>query len=111
MGQIYMDFKFLDDEDMIPSGQAINALLDEMGVLSSKLKLQVEEELNYAKGEIVETSIREVSNQMTKQLTAIHFQQLSVSSSTLQYDMVYNAMGTQPITITYRIRKPDEVGI
>ncbi|MCG3088467.1 hypothetical protein [Sporosarcina cyprini] len=111
MGQIYMDFKFLEDEDMIPSGEAINALLDQMGALSTQLKMQVEEELNYAKGEIVETSIREVTSQMTKQLLAIHFQQMSVANSTLQYDMVYNAMGTQPITITYRIRKPDEIGI
>lgn len=110
MGQMYMDFRFLSDENMLPSGVYVNGLLDEMSALAQQLNHQVEAELLYAKGEIVKKSIEEVGKRANEQLQAASIQKYMITGSTQQYNTIYNAMAIQPITITYRIRETDTVG-
>ena len=109
MGQINMDYRFLSNEDMMPSGVYVNQLLDEMAELAQQLNQEVDGELQYAKGKIVEKVLSEVGERTIEQLNICGLQKYFVTMDTRQYNNVYNDIAVQPITITYRLKKKKEV--
>ena len=105
MGQINMNYRFLSNEDMMPSGVYVNNILDEMAELAQQLNRLVEVELQYAKGEIVEKVLSEVGERTVEQLNVCSLQQYFVTMDTRQYNNIYNDIAVQPITITYRLKE------
>lgn len=105
LGQINMDYRFLSNEDMQPSGVYVNGLLDEMEELALRLKRLVDAELQHAKGTIVEKIIAEVDERAVEQVNVCNFQKYFVTGATREYNTIYNELATQPITITYRLKE------
>ena len=108
VGQINMNYRFLSNEDMMPSGVYVNNILDEMAELAQQLNRLVDGELQYAKGEIVEKVLSEVGERTVEQLNICGLQKYFVTMDTRQYNDVYNDIAVQPITITYRLKKKKE---
>jgi len=108
LGQINMDYCFLSNEDMQPSGLYVNDLLDEMEELALRLNRLVDAELQHAKGTIVEKIIAEVDERAIEQVNVCNFQKYFVTGATREYNTIYNEIATQPITITYRLKEPVE---
>lgn len=111
MGQINMDYRFLSNEDMMPSGVYVNNILDEMAELAQQLNRLVDGELQYAKGEIIEKVLSEVGERTVEQLNICGLQKYFVTMDTRQYNDVYNDIAVQPITITYRLKKKKEASL
>ena len=109
MGQINMDYRFLSNEDMQPSGVYVNGLLDEMGELALRLSRLVDAELQHAKGTIVEKIIAEVDERAIEQVNVCNLQKYFVTGATREYNTIYNDLATQPITITYRMKETVEI--
>lgn len=108
LGQINMDYCFLPNEDMQPSGVYVNGLLGEMEELALRLNRLVDAELQHAKGTIVEKIIAKVDERAIEQVNICNFQKYYVTGATREYNTIYNDLATQPITITYRIRETVE---
>ncbi len=104
-----MNYRFLSNEDMMPSGVYVNTVLDEMLELAQQLNRLVDAELQYAKGEIVEKVLSEVGARMVEQLNLGNLQKYFVTMATRQYNDIYNDLATQPIAITYRLKKKIEL--
>lgn len=103
-----MDYCFLSNEDMQPSGVYVNGLLDEMEELALRLNRLVDAELQYANGTIIEKIIAEVDERAIEQVNVCNFQKYFVTGATREYNTIYNEIATQPITITYRLRETVE---
>lgn len=111
MGQININYRFLPNEDMMPSGVFVNNLLDEMVELAQQLNRLVDDELQYAKGKIVNKVKSEVERKVVEQLNVGEVQKHDVTMATQQYNHIYNDIAVQPITITYRLKKKKEVSL
>src|SRR4051812_29475700 len=98
-----MNYRFLSNEDMMPSGFYVNNLLDEMAELAQQLNRLVDGELQYAKGKIVDKVYSEVEERTVELVSVSNLQKYMVTMSTMQYNKIYNDLATQPITITYRL--------
>ncbi len=104
-----MDYCFLSNEDMLPSGVYVKDLLGEMEELALRLNRLVDAELQHAKGTIVEKIIAEVDDRAIEQVNVCNFQKYFVTGATREYNTIYNELATQPITITYRLREKVEM--
>ncbi len=106
-----MNHRFLSNENMMPSGDYVNNLLDEMMELAQQLNRLVNDELQYAKGKIVNKVLSEVDRKVVEQLNVGEVQKYDVTMATQQYNHIYNDMAVQPITITYRLKKKKEASL
>ena len=80
MGQINMDYRFLSNEDMMPSGVYVNNLLTKWRNWRTQLNRLVDAEFQYAKGTIVEKIIAEVGERTVEQVNVCNFQKYLVTS-------------------------------